>query len=149
MNIHDIIAGFTHQLEEHDIEFRLNEEGAPAVMVEPDSMGPYDNGRVIMEISGISREEEDGYMSFEFLTSIAHNIPFEKYGDLLVKLNELNKREMLGCYGLLDDSGILFHRYTLLVPEATEHPEYDLAEAMGLLLDRIDKDFMELFKALE
>lgn len=149
MNIRETILSFTQELREHEIEFRLNEEDNSAVMVEPDAIGPYENGRVIMVISGLPREEEDGYMCFEFLTSIAKNIPVDKYGNLLVKLNELNTREMLGCYGLFDDSGVLFHRYTLLVSESAERPEYFMAEAMGLLLDRIDKDFMELFTALE
>lgn len=149
MNIHDAILGFVQELREHEIAHHVIEDPDLAVIVAPDALGPHENGRVVMEISGFEREENDGYMCFEFLTSIAKNIPYEKYGSLYVKLNDLNKSEMLGCYGILDESGILFHRYTLFVPVAAQQPQELLAEAMGQILERIDMDFIELFLALE
>lgn len=147
MSTLDIIKRFAVGLQANEITVRLSEDEPPALIVQPDALGPYENGCIIMEISGIAGEE-DGWLCFELLTSVAKNIPLEKFGGLLVKLNDLNKREMPGCYGLLDESGILFHRYTLFVPENAALPEEYLAEAMGQVLGRIDLDFMELFLAL-
>ena len=149
MNTLEMINSFVQGLRAHEIECYPDEDGAPSVIVAPNALGPYEDGRVIMEISGISREEDDGWVCIEFLTSVANNIPREKFGGLLIKLNDLNKREMPGCYGLLDEKGVLFHRYTLFVPETAPQPEEYLSEAMGLVLERIDKDFTELFLALE
>ena len=149
MNIPEMIDRFVQGLQAQEIEFRQNEDGAPSVIISPDSLGPYENGSVMMEISGISLDEEDGLACIEFLTSVAQNIPMEKFGGLLVKLNDLNKREMPGCYGLLNERGVLFHRYTLLVPETEPQPEGYIFKALRLILERIDEDFTELFLALE
>lgn len=123
-------------------------DGTDTLRIAPDTIGPDDDGVIVMEICRIPVEDvEDVYI--QLYTTVAKDIAKDKFADTLDKLNEINLRTLLGSYHILTEYGMMYHKYVLRLPRSSE--EFLMENIFRAICDCvaiIDNDYPELLSAL-
>ncbi len=133
--------GVETQLGERSDETTLN------VIIE--GLGEDEDGVIVCEISRIPVEDEEGSQYYSFYTVIADKLEEEVHAATLVNLNNLNMELLLGAYGIVPETGTLFHKY---VYKAKQQEDADLTELLyGLFVDVVAiayNDYDRLFDSI-
>lgn len=108
------------------------EDGDVLLNVFADEMGPDKDDEVLMELEKLEIDD-DGHGYYQMITIIDNNMPHELEPVILKRLNDLNKSTALGFYGILEDSGLLYHRYVAKLPNGSD--EYTVNELIELIFD--------------
>ena len=108
-----VLAQFTSDEVDGHIE-EVN--GADTLRLLPTGFGPNHDNTVVMEICRIPMEDVDDCVYIQFYTTIVVDVDKESYADILLQLNEINLSALLGNYGILSESGMIYHKAIMRLP---------------------------------
>lgn len=122
-----------------DIEATRVAGDEPAVRVVPDALGADGESSVVMDVCPV--DVFDGRVYVAFVTSVAYDVPEDRYADVCCELNVLNIGSSVGAYVLFED-GSLLHQHSLSAPLEDLLPA--VAAAMADILEQINGDMETL-----
>lgn len=137
-------------LKEEEIDAHTDISGGDLILrVMPDRMGPDEDGMVVMEVCRVPIDDEYGHGYYQLFTTIAKDLPEEKYPTVLANLNEVNVSAVLGNYAVLSEHGMVYHKYVAKITEGTdEQTAKELLLVIFDVLGVIDNDFENVFLSL-
>lgn len=124
------------------------DDGTQVLRLTSGQMGFDRDGTVLTELEQMEINDKN-HCYFQINTVIAKEIPREAYPKILMNLNAMNIRSVMGYYGILDDMGLLYHRYVAKFLNASdEQLAAELVEIIFDVLGVVSTDFDDVFEAL-
>lgn len=147
----EILEKVMEQFKADDVECHIETvNGVDTLRLIPVGFGPDHDNSVVMEICRIPMDDADDCCYIQFYTTVAVNLKEKDYPEILLKLNEVNLSTLVGYYGILAESGMVYHKAIMRLPMMSDDK---LAEAViGTAYDCfavIDFNFEEMLRIIE
>ena len=113
----EILEKVLAQFKEDEVECHIeNVNGADTLRLLPTGFGPEHDGAVVMEICRIPMEDVEDCCYIQFYTTVVVELEKKDYPDILMKLNDINLSTLLGYFGILAESGMIYHKAIMRLP---------------------------------
>lgn len=133
-------AGFLTRVEDID--------GMEMLRVIMDELGDDENGSVLIELCFLPLEGEgipEDLSLFQIFTTIEKDIPKEKMGNILNKLNKINLDCMLGGFHIFEEQMQLYHKYICIVRGSSmEDMMFSIQPAINWIVSTVQESYEEL-----
>ena len=94
------------------VEIKLGErDGEITVNAILEGMGEDEDGAIVCEISQVAADDEAGDTYYSFYTVIADQLEESTHAGTVVNLNTMNAELLIGAYGILTETGTIYHKY--------------------------------------
>lgn len=98
------------------VEIKLGErDGETTVNAILEGMGEDEDGAIVCEISQVAADDAAGDVYYSFYTVIADHLEESTHGGTLMNLNTMNAELLIGAYGILTETGTIYHKYVCKV----------------------------------
>lgn len=133
-------AGFLTRVEDID--------GMEMLRVIMDELGDDEKGSVLIELCFLPLEGEgipEDLSLFQIFTTIEKDIPKEKLGNILNKLNKINLDCMLGGFHIFEEQMQLYHKYICIVRGSSmEDMMFSIQPAINWIVSTVQESYEEL-----
>ncbi len=100
------------RLSNDGVEIKLGErDGETTVNAILEGMGEDEDGAIVCEISRVAEDEETGDSYYSFYTVVADQLEESVHSGTMMNLNNLNAELLIGAYGILTETGTIYHKY--------------------------------------
>ncbi len=109
------------RLSNEGVEVKLGErDGETTVNAILEGMGEDEDGAIVIEVAQIAADDENGDSYYSFYTVVADHLEESTYSATLMNLNTMNAELLIGSYGILPDTGTIYHKYVCKVLPAED-----------------------------
>lgn len=117
----EVLEKVLAQFKEDGIDGHIeNVDGTDTLRLIPTNLGPDGDSTVVMEMCRIPMEDEDDIYYIQLYTTIAVGLEEKDYPNILVKLNDINLPMLMGYYGILAESGMIYHKAIMRLPAMSD-----------------------------
>ncbi len=100
------------RLSNDGVEIKLGErDGETTVNAILEGMGEDEDGAIVCEISRVAEDEETGDSYYSFYTVVADHLEESVHNGTMMNLNTMNAELLIGAYGILTETGTIYHKY--------------------------------------
>ena len=127
LNMSKVLDILSERLADEGVEIKLGErDGETTVNAILEGMGEDEDGAIVCEISQIAADDEAGDTYYSFYTVIADHLEESTHTGTMMNLNDMNAELLIGAYGILTETGTIYHKYVCKVVTKDEEQVAEL-----------------------